>query len=236
LDEIKMTTPITGPGSTNALDALTQSGGSKPLDRSAFLKLLVEQLKHQDPLKPQDDSAFVAQLAQFSQLEQSMGINTRLDTLAAQNAGLANAQAVSLVGSTATVRGNLVTVDGTGVGTPVAFSLSNASNATTVTIRDQGGNAVRTMVLGARQAGLARITWDGRSDAGDVQPAGTYQVTVTATDAIGAPVSVSQETTGAITEVSFDKGYPVLELDNGIAVPISDLLKVAVPNPPTTSK
>lgn len=231
-----MTSPITGPGSTSALDALSNQGGTKPLDRTAFLKLLVEQLKNQDPLKPQDDSAFVAQLAQFSQLEQSMGMNSRLDMLAAQNAGLANAQAVSLVGSTATVRGNLVTIDGTGVGTPVAFSLAGTSTETTVTIRNQQGDAVRTLQLGGRQPGLARITWDGRSDSGDLQPAGTYQVSVTAKDAVGSPVTVSQETTGAITSVSFDKGYPVLSLDNGIAVPVSDLLKVAVPKSPTTSK
>jgi flagellar basal-body rod modification protein FlgD len=231
-----MATPITGPGSTSALGALSNQGGTKPLDRSAFLKLLVEQLKNQDPLKPQDDTAFVAQLAQFSQLEQSMGINDRLDMLAMQNAGLANSQAVSLVGSTATVRGNLVTIDGTGGGTPVAFNLSANAADTTVTIRNQNGDAVRTLQLGGRQAGLARITWDGRSDAGDLQPAGTYQITVTATNDVGAPVSVSQETTGEITGVSFDKGYPVLTLDNGITVPVSDLLKVAVPKSPTTSK
>jgi len=230
------TSPITGPGTSGALDALTNQGGTKPLDRTAFLKLLVEQLKNQDPLKPQDDTAFVAQLAQFSQLEQSMGINDRLDTLAMQNAGLANAQAVSLVGSTATVRGNLVTTDGTGGGTPVAFTLAGNAAATTVTIRNQKGDAVRTMELGGRQAGLARITWDGRSDAGDIQPAGTYQITVTATNDVGGAVSVSQETTGDITGVSFDKGYPVLTLDNGIAVPVSDLLKVVVPKSPTTSK
>src|SRR6188472_2305543 len=106
------TNAVTGPGSTNALDALTNQGGTKPLDRTAFLKLLV------------------AQLAQFSNLEQSMGINSRLDTLAAQNAGLANAQSVALVGSMATVRGNLVTIDGTGTGTPVTFSLSGAATDT----------------------------------------------------------------------------------------------------------
>ena len=178
----------------------------------------------------------MAQLAQFSNLEQTMGINSRLDTLAAQNAGLANAQAVNLVGSIATVRGNLVTIDGTGTGSPVTFNLSGAATDTTVTIRNQNGEAVRTLQLGGRQAGLAQITWDGRSDAGDLEPAGTYQVTVTAKNELGAPVSVSQETTGAIAEVSFDKGYPVLELDNGVAVPVSDLLKVAVPKPPTTSK
>ena len=87
-------------------------------------------------------------------------------------------------------------------------------------------------------AAVAVSTGDtpGRSDSGDLQPAGTYQVNVTATDAVGSPVSVSQETTGTIAEVSFDKGYPVLQLDNGVAVPVSDLLKVAVPKSPTTSK
>jgi flagellar basal-body rod modification protein FlgD len=229
-----MTQAITGPGSTTALNALTNTGGTAPLDRTAFLKLLVEQLKNQDPLKPQDDSAFVAQLAQFSQLEQSMGINDKLDTLAAQNAGLANAQSVGLIGNEATVRGNLVTLDGTGVGVPVAFTLSGAAAATKVTIRDQSGKTVRTMDLGARQPGLSRIQWDGHDDAGNVVPAGTYQVSVDATNDAGAAVSVSQQTDGLITQVSFDKGYPVLALDNGVTVPVSDLLKVAVP--PTQTK
>src|SRR3954465_16014628 len=134
------TNAVTGPGSTAALDSLTNTGGTKPLDRTAFLKLLVEQLKHQDPLKPQDDSAFVAQLAQFSSLEQSMSMNDKLDTLAAQNAGLANSheagpadsEAVGLVGKLATVRGNLVTVDGTGTGVPMAFSLGGNAASTTI--------------------------------------------------------------------------------------------------------
>lgn len=228
-----MTDAITGPGSTAALSALTQSQGDKALDRTAFLKLLVEQLKHQDPLKPQDDTAFVAQLAQFSNLEQTMGINDRLDTLAAQNAGLANAQAVGLVGSTATVRGNLVTVDGTGVGMPVAFTLSGAADDVIVTVRNQNGDAVRTIDLGGHGAGLTQMQWDGRDDAGNIQPAGTYQISVQATNSAGGAVSVSQQTSGEITQVSFDKGYPVLQLDNGVSVPVSDLLKVAVSPTPT---
>lgn len=231
-----MTDPITGPGSTTALNALTNAGGTKPMDRTAFLKLLVEQLKNQDPLKPQDNTAFVAQLAQFSSLEQSMGINDRLDMLAAQNAGMANANAVGLVGSVATVRGNLVTSDGTGSGIQVGFNLSANTAATRVIIRDQGGNAIRTLEVGPHAAGVTKIQWDGRNDAGIVQPAGTYQVSVQAENESGAPVSVSQETSGTITQVAFDKGYPVLTLDSGIAVPVSDLLKVAVPKTPTTSK
>jgi flagellar basal-body rod modification protein FlgD len=48
---------------------------------NTFLKLLVEQLKHQDPLAPQDGAQFVAQLAQFNSLEQLISINDRLGDL-----------------------------------------------------------------------------------------------------------------------------------------------------------
>jgi flagellar basal-body rod modification protein FlgD len=204
-------------------------GGNKDLDKQAFLKLLVAQLKNQDPLKPQDNSEFVAQLAQFSSLEQTMGINSRLDTLATQNQGLANSQVIGLVGSEATVKGSMVTVDGTGTGAPVRFTLAGASEKTTVTIRDQAGQVVKTLEVGAKKQGLVQLSWDGRSDAGLVQPEGTYVVSVAASNAAGSAVSVSQETTSKVTGVSFDKGYPVLHLQNGVAVPVSDLLKVQSP-------
>src|SRR3954454_20115419 len=93
--------------------ALTKAaGGDNSLGQEAFLKLLVAQLKNQDPLNPQQNYEFVAQLAQFSSLEQSVGINTRLDQLAQQNQGLQNSQVVQLVGKTATVKGSIVTLKG----------------------------------------------------------------------------------------------------------------------------
>src|SRR5688572_8409505 len=86
---------------------------SGAMGRDEFLKLLVAQLRHQDPLKPQDGAQFVAELAQFSSLEQSMGMNDRLDMLMSQTRGLANTEVVGLVGKEATVKGSLVTIDGT---------------------------------------------------------------------------------------------------------------------------
>ncbi|MCA9596128.1 MAG: flagellar hook assembly protein FlgD [Myxococcales bacterium] len=219
-----MVDSVTGVSSQTSLtSSLT---GNQAMGQDAFLKLLVAQLRHQDPLKPQDSSQFVAELAQFSSLEQSMGINDRLDMLALQNRGLANTQVVSLVGKVATVQGNLVTVDGTGVGSQVAFNLASDAEKVTVSIRNQAGEVVRTIDVGAKGAGNAQLMWDGRNDAGVVQPAGSYSVTVTAKDAADQTVAVTQETKGTVTAVSFDKGYPVLHLDTGISVPVSDLLKV----------
>ncbi len=204
--------------------------GGQAMGQDAFLKLLVAQLKYQDPLKPQDGSAFVAELAQFSNLEQTMGINDRLDMLALQNRGQANTEVVALVGKQATVRGNMVTSDGTGIGTPMAFNLASAADKVSVTIRDQAGQVVRTIDVGAKNGGNVQLMWDGRNDAGIVQPAGTYSVNVTAKDAGDNPVGVTQETKGIVTAVSFDKGYPVLHLENGISVPVSDLLRVDTAN------
>src|SRR3954465_6739102 len=109
-----------------------QLGNNNGLDKNAFLKLLVAQMKNQDPLKPMDNTDFVAQLAQFSNLEQVMGINTRLDTLAAQGQGTQNTQIAGLVGKTVTLNGRSVTLDGSGSGAPFAFSLPSGSDKTTV--------------------------------------------------------------------------------------------------------
>lgn len=74
----------TDPLSSNASDPLNAAAGASttakpdPLGRDAFLNLLVTQLQHQDPLQPQADGAFLAQLAQFSSLEQLTGIQDQL--------------------------------------------------------------------------------------------------------------------------------------------------------------
>jgi flagellar basal-body rod modification protein FlgD len=209
--------------------ALSGATGGKSMGKEDFLKLLVAQLKNQDPLAPQDNSQFVAQLAQFSSLEQGMGINDRLDKMMLQNQGMANSNVINMVGDVATVKGSLITVDGSGLGKPVAFSQDRGSEHTVVQIQDASGKVVRTLDLGARPAGVTKITWDGRSDDGLVQPAGTYAVSVKASDKDGGTVVVSQETSATVMGVAFDKGYPVLQLSNGVSAPVSDLLRVESP-------
>jgi flagellar basal-body rod modification protein FlgD len=222
-----MVESVTAIGSPASL-ASAATGGQE-LGRDAFMKLLVAQLKYQDPLKPQDNSQFVAELAQFSSLEQAMGINDRLDMLSLQSQGLANTETVGLVGKQVTVRGSIVTTDGTGLGVPTSFTLGSDAADVTVTIRNQNGQVIKTMEVGAKTAGIVKLQWDGRNDAGVVQPAGSYSVSVEAADAADQPVLVTQETVGNVTAVSFDKGYPVLHLDTGVSVPVSDLLRVETP-------
>jgi flagellar basal-body rod modification protein FlgD len=224
---------VTGVGQSGSAALGSELGGAnKALDKSAFLKLLVAQLQHQDPLKPQDDTAFVAQLAQFSSLEQTMGINDRLDLLSAQNAGLQNSQIVSLIGEVATVRGNVATLGAGGSPVSINYTVDAPAAKTTVSITDSSGNVIRTLEAKATKGGLQKIVWDGHNDAGMLQPAGRYGVTVRARGAADEVVGVTQETSGTVKSVSFAKGYPELSLDNGLAVPVADLLRVETSKTP----
>ena len=56
------------------------SSKSNNLDKDAFLKLLVTQLQNQDPLSPMEDREFIAQMAQFSSLEQMQNLNDTMKT------------------------------------------------------------------------------------------------------------------------------------------------------------
>jgi flagellar basal-body rod modification protein FlgD len=203
------------------------SGAESGMGKEEFLKLLVAQLQNQDPLKPQDNSEFVAELAQFSNLEQVIGINDRLDALSTQNQGLQNSQIVSMVGKNVTVKGSMVTADGSGSPVPVSFSMEGVADTVTVKIADLSGRPIRTIEVGKKGVGRVDLQWNGRTDDGLVAPKGTYTVQVSAKNAAGSSIATSQETTGTVKSVSFDKGYPVLQLSSGVSVPISDLLKVS---------
>ena len=161
---------------TNA-DSLASAAGSatgkKALGKDAFLQLLVTQLKNQNPLEPQGNGEFVAQLAQFSSLE---GITTLNDTVSgiAGNYNSSQAlQASSLVGRSVIAPGDKSVVDTTkGMTGSVVIPQSVAEVA--VKITDKDGKTVRTIKLDDQPAGTSSFTWDGKDDAGTVVESGTY--------------------------------------------------------------
>ena len=82
---IDATSGTTGSSGSTPPEAETTKNrlSSDALGRDAFLQLLTTQLSHQDPLKPQGDTEFIAQLAQFSSLEQLTQMRGTLDVIAA---------------------------------------------------------------------------------------------------------------------------------------------------------
>ncbi len=210
-------TPATPPTTADAT-------GSNSLGENDFMKLLLAQLANQDPTAPQDDQAFVAQLAQFAQLEASQGTNSRLDTLVSAQAASQQTQAVSFIGKSVDYSTSSMNLEA-GLSTTSQVSLTSGASAVTVTVVDSTGKAVRTMTMGPQVAGAVPIVWDGNDDGGNRQPPGTYSLNVSATDASGKAVGVSQQGNGLITGVDFDNGVPKLKV-NGTTVMLSQVTSI----------
>jgi len=228
-----MVAPVSSGSSATTPAGTTQSAAQKPLDKEAFLKLLVAQISHQDPTQPMQGTEFVAQLSQFAVVEQAIQQSSRLDALSTQLTGIANNDAVGLVGKTVTLRASGLTWDGKSSASS-SVTLQGPAATTKVRIQDSNGQTVRTLDLGPRPAGALPVVWDGRTSDGGKAPIGQYKVVVEATDSSGKPVTTSSDMKGTVARVGFDKGYPELVLDTGATGPISDLVEVQ--GAPTTPR
>jgi len=181
------------------------------LGKQDFLKLLVAQLQHQDPLAPTDNTQFVAQLAQFSSLEQEQNISSGVSNLASQQSITFAAQATQLVGKTVTASSTSVNVNA-GVGTPLSFQVASPSTTTTAKIYDANGKLVRSLSLGAQATGQQTVAWDGKDSAGTVLSDGSYTVQMSAMAANQSPIGVSQTLTGVVTGVDLSSGSVALRV------------------------
>jgi flagellar basal-body rod modification protein FlgD len=92
-----VTSPISYKAASAASTALVEQN---PLDKDAFLRLLITQLQHQNPLEPMDDREFIAQMAQFSSLEQLQNLNATIQALQLMDAA---SQAAALIGHEVTL-------------------------------------------------------------------------------------------------------------------------------------
>jgi flagellar basal-body rod modification protein FlgD len=205
---------------------------SSQLGKNEFLKLLTAQLANQDPLSPMDSQAFVAQLAQFSSVEQLQGLGSRLDTLLLAQASANQLNTASLVGKEIRFRSDSVTVTEPGAKTSFELSLEAKADETSIVISDSTGKVVRTLKPGKLGAGTTALEWDGLDSHGNPVPAGDYTVTVHAnlSDAARTEVGSSLSIRGVVAAVTFENQAPEL-IVNGRHVKMSDVIQIAAPTP-----
>ncbi len=193
------------------------------LGKDEFLQLLVTKLSYQDPLDPVSDEDFVAQLAQFSSLEQLENMNKNLEDSLDWNYYLSqtlnNTTATNLIGRVVRSDSSQVYLD-SGADARIALTLGSAASDITVTITDADGNVVRTLTHDHAAAGDLFLEWDGLSDNGTTLPEGVYKVSAKATNVDGNSFRPGLFTEGTVDGVRYVQGAAFLEV-NGQQIPLS---------------
>jgi flagellar basal-body rod modification protein FlgD len=199
---------ISGVTAAESATDTTRSTGPRELGQGDFLKLLVTQLKQQDPLNPTNNTEFVAQLAQFSQLEQSVKQAQLLQrSLDAQAASL-QFTLLPMVGHRVGLDMPLVQV-GQGPAT-IRYALDKDAAKVSINVLDQQGQVIRTLEYGGRPSGFNVAEWDGKDQNGMLVPPGVYRYGLSATDSQGASVTSQGRAQLTVSGIRMEEGVAKL--------------------------
>ncbi len=199
--------------------------GSSTLDRQDFMKLFLAQMQYQDPMEPMNNYEVAAQLAQFSNMEATMGMADNMEKLLEFQTSQNNLQLLTLMDKGVQGFGNTMGVVG-GVSTPTQFTLYDAADFCVVEIYDAAGKLADTINVGYAAAGSHDLAWDATMPNGDKVPDGAYTYRVDALSPAGQQVEVEYRTTGKVTGLEFDSGTATVSVDKYIQMNVSDILSV----------
>ena len=207
-----------------------KSDTSKPsdeLDQSAFLKLMLTQIQHQDPLNPMSSNEFFGQLAQMGTVNGIAGLQSSFDQFAASLQSGQALQASTMVGRTVLVEGSTVELGGVGSSVRGAVDLAASTGELLVTISDTSGQVVKQLNLGSQTAGTVNFVWDGLDSAGGAVAPGRYQITAQAgiDGEVTAQPTLVQAKVESVTLTQTGQG-PLLNLQGLGSFPMKDVREV----------
>lgn len=220
---------ITGTSSTSgSTDTSASARSALPggaLGKDQFLKMLIAQLQHQDPMNPMQGDQMAAQLAQFSSLEQLQQINSTLTNQTSAYGSVLGAiqagAAINTIGHTIEAVGNTINIGGD-AGAKTVSVMSASAGTGTLHIYDASGKEVGSRALGAVRAG--KQTFD-LGDAAQDLPDGGYTYSIDVKDKAGNAVEVLTFMTGKVDAISSGPNGIVLEM-GGLSVPYSSVVSV----------
>ena len=198
------------------------------MGQQQFLTLFTTQLKNQNPLDPVKNEAFVAQLAQFSQLEATTAMKASMENMAKSMQGDKMLAGASMIGRKVAVPNAPAMLLG---GQPVQASvdLPNGADGVQMKILDNRGQVVRKLIYPAQTPGSMKLAWDGMSDSGAAMPDGAYTMQVLASS-LGKAVQPTVNMFSTVRSVSSagtgDNTW-LLEVDGGKSVSLADVKQIA---------
>ncbi len=217
------------PTDTNGQPKTT--GSLQSLGKDDFLQLLVTKLENQDPMNPASDEQFIADLAQFSSLEQMNNIadgiskSNQWDYLSMQS--LNNVMASGLIGKEVKSEYKGVYVGQTDPAT-INFTLDSPAQEVDFTVRDSNGTVVANLTDKSPSVGVNSFKWDGKDDQGNRVAEGYYTIEATAKTAAGTTITPSLSVVGIVQSVIYRDGSAYLKV-NGTEIALGDITSVGEP-------
>ncbi len=207
---------------TNLSNAPAGTNPKSVLGKDDFLKLLLVQLKYQDPTEPMDSDKILSQTSQLAALEASTNTNKALEDLTASLGNSLQFSTISAIGKIADTGSNAIVVE---EGKTTEYQLYFASDVSsgTISIMDVNGNTIDTMALNGSDKGVHNFTWDAKVNGEPVEE-GLYYVTASYSDASGK----SYETrvgTYPIESVRFEDGEALVKLGSSY-IPMDSIKEI----------
>lgn len=208
-------------GPTSASAPSAQMTGT----RDEFLRLFVAQLEHQNPLDPQSGADMVAQLAQFSAVEQATQTNDMLQEISANQASASNESLAALVGKSGTASAATLTLDG--APPPLHVTTDKPIASGELVVKNADGEEVRRIPLPAGR-GPFDITWDGKDAQNQAIAPGDYTISVSAKAASGGDATCTTTISGVISAIELGSTGPRLRIGHALLTP-ADVQAIGLP-------
>ena len=200
---------------------------STEMGQNQFLTLFTTQLKNQNPLDPMKNEAFVAQLAQFSQLEATTAMKNSLDSMVSSMKSDRMLAGSSLIGRKVAVPDGPATLLG-GQSVTGSVDLPTGADGVKFEVYNDKGQLVRSQILGAQTTGTMNLSWDGLDDNGQAMADGNYRFKVTASSngVTSTPTVNTLSTVRSVSSAGTADDAWLLGVDGGKTISLSDVKRI----------
>ena len=212
------------PAAANKPKDTNPNTGTSAADQTQnFLKLLIAQIKNQDPMSPMDASTMTAQMSQLNMVSSMGTMNTSMQAMLAQMQSANFMNQASLIGHSPMVAGS--SINYTGGEVMLGANLANPLQGVVATIKDASGNVVGTADLGNLNSGMANFVFDGVDASGAKMPNGIYRVEISGKNNAGTNESPAPYVGSPVVSILKEgtSGEALLKLADGRSIKASEV-------------
>ena len=212
------------PAAANKPKDTNPNTGTSAADQTQnFLKLLIAQIKNQDPMSPMDASTMTAQMSQLNMVSSMGTMNTSMQAMLSQMQSANFMNQAALIGHSPMVAGSSINYSGGEV--MLGANLANPLQGVVATIKDASGNVVGTADLGNLNSGMTNFVFDGVDANGAAMPNGIYRVEISGKNNAGANESPTPYVGSPVVSIlkEGNLGDAMLKLADGRSIKASDV-------------